>query len=45
MALTVWARVHGLVSLEVGGQFPPYITDAGEIFARELEIIISQTIR
>lgn len=35
-ALVVWSRVHGLVSLEISGQFPAYITDPGEIYHREI---------
>ena len=36
IALVVWSRVHGLVSLEIGRQFPAYITDPGEIYRREI---------
>jgi AcrR family transcriptional regulator len=40
LALTIWGRVHGLVALEIGQQFPPFITDAGVVYHRELESII-----
>lgn len=38
----VWSRVHGLVALELGHQTPSFITDAGEIFRREIESIKQQ---
>ena len=43
-AIAIWSRVHGLVSLEIGHQFPEFISDAGEIFRREVEIICSQAL-
>jgi len=45
LALTIWGCVHGLVSLEVGNQFPLFIRDTGEIYRRELEGIIMRTIK
>ncbi len=45
LALVIWSRVHGLVMLEIGNQFPPYIEDPGEIYNREIETIISTYIR
>ncbi len=44
LALTIWGRVHGLVSLEVGCQYPPFITDAGEFFRLELEHLLQDTL-
>jgi AcrR family transcriptional regulator len=44
MALVTWGRVHGLVSLEIGSQFPPFITDAAEIYRREVERIVIELI-
>ncbi len=41
-ALTIWACVHGMVSLEIGGQYPPYITDAGELYHHQVEILVAQ---
>ena len=35
-ALVIWSRVHGLVSLELGHQFPAFITNPGEVFRREM---------
>lgn len=40
--LTIWACVHGMVSLEIGGQYPPYITDAGELYRCQVEILVAQ---
>lgn len=39
LALVVWSRVHGLVTLELGHQNPSFITDPGEIFRREIASI------
>ncbi|RPI34101.1 MAG: TetR/AcrR family transcriptional regulator [Chloroflexota bacterium] len=38
-ALIIWSRVHGLVTMEIGGQMPSFITDPGEVFRREIENI------
>jgi len=35
-ALVMWSRVHGLVSLEIGHQFPAPITDPGEVYHQEI---------
>ena len=43
-ALVFWSRGHGLVSIEIGQQFPSYITDPGEVFNRELENLVLQYI-
>jgi len=40
MALVFWSRVHGLMMLETTGQYPSFITDAGEVYAREINQII-----
>jgi AcrR family transcriptional regulator len=42
MALVFWSRVHGLLTLEIGNQFPPFISDPGEIYRREIVSIESQ---
>ena len=41
LALVIWSRVHGLVGLEIGNQFPPFI-DPAEIFRREMNDILIQ---
>jgi AcrR family transcriptional regulator len=41
--LGVWARVHGLVALEVFGHLAPAIGDGAALFEQELETIIRQS--
>ncbi|NPV57664.1 MAG: TetR family transcriptional regulator, partial [Anaerolineae bacterium] len=41
LAIVIWSRLHGLVGLEIGNQFPPFI-DAAEIFQREMNNILIQ---
>jgi len=40
MALVFWSRIHGLLMFEINGQYPSFITDAGEVYAREINQII-----
>lgn len=42
LALVIWSRVHGLVMLEIGNQFPTYIQDPGELFRREIKNLLIQ---
>lgn len=44
LALSIWGQVHGLVSVEIGHQFPSFITDAGEIYRRVLDLLIARHI-
>lgn len=44
LALVVWSRVHGLVALEIGRQFPSFISEPGAVFRREIENMIRQYI-
>jgi AcrR family transcriptional regulator len=39
LAFVIWSRVHGLVTLELCHQTPPFVTDPGEIYRREVESI------
>ena len=41
--LGAWARVHGLVTLEVCGHLAPAVGDGTALFAQELEAIIRQS--
>jgi AcrR family transcriptional regulator len=41
--LGAWARVHGLVALEVFGHLAPAIGDGAALFEQELETIIRQS--
>lgn len=42
LALVIWSRVHGLVTLEIGHQVPAFINDPGELFRREIHHILDQ---
>ena len=42
LALVTWARVHGLVSMEIGQQYPPAITLPADLFDLELEIMLDE---
>jgi AcrR family transcriptional regulator len=44
-ALVIWSRVHGLIALEIGHQFPSSITDPGEIYQREILFMIDEFMR
>lgn len=44
VALVIWSRVHGMVSIEIGQQFPSFITDPGEVFRREIDNTVLQYI-
>jgi hypothetical protein len=41
--LGAWARVHGLVTLEVFGHLAPAVGDGAALFEQELEAIIRQS--
>lgn len=45
ITLVIWSRVHGLVSLEIGYQFPRFISDPGELYRHEIAIHIAEYIR
>jgi AcrR family transcriptional regulator len=44
VALVIWARVHGLVSLEIGGYLPPFGDDGGDLYRWEMAHIAEQFI-
>ncbi len=44
-AFIIWTRVHGFVSLEIGGQLPSFLVNPEEIYLRELQAICRQFIR
>jgi len=44
VALIVWSRVHGLVSLEIGGRLPPFGVDGEGLYHFELQSIAKQFI-
>jgi hypothetical protein len=35
-AITIWSRLHGLISLEIAGNFASMGIDAGQIFEAQL---------
>jgi AcrR family transcriptional regulator len=42
VAILIWARVHGLVSLEIAGNIPPFGPDGAGLYRYELEAIKRQ---
>ncbi|HED30666.1 MAG TPA: TetR/AcrR family transcriptional regulator [Prosthecochloris aestuarii] len=44
IAMNIWGRVHGLVSLEITGQLPPFGQDGAALYHYELTSIIRQFI-
>jgi AcrR family transcriptional regulator len=44
LTLVIWAQVHGLAVLEIGGQFPPFISDPGALYERTLEMLVNQVL-
>jgi AcrR family transcriptional regulator len=45
VAVLIWARVHGLVSLEIGGNLPPFGPDGDGLYRYELEALNRQFIK
>ena len=44
VAMLIWARVHGIVSLEVGGNLPPFGAKGDALYLYELNSILQQFI-
>ena len=44
VSILIWARVHGLVSIEIAGNIPPYGPDGDALYQYELESIEKQFI-
>ncbi|MFZ5809518.1 MAG: TetR/AcrR family transcriptional regulator [Chloroflexota bacterium] len=42
VAILIWARVHGLVSLEIGHQIPPFGPDGAALYEYEMQSIKKQ---
>jgi AcrR family transcriptional regulator len=42
MALSIWVHFHGMISLEIGNLFPPFIHEPIEVYRRELNIYVEQ---
>ena len=45
VAMIIWARVHGIVSLEIQGNLPPFGESGNELYLYELDSIASQFLR
>jgi AcrR family transcriptional regulator len=45
VAMVIWSRVHGLVSLEIAGDLPPFGLDGAALYRFEIESIISQFVK
>lgn len=45
VALLIWGRVHGLVSLELGRSMPPFGPDGAALYAYELDLIWQQFVK
>ena len=45
VALIVWSRVHGLVSLEIGGRLPPFGVSGDVLYNYEMQSIAKQFIK
>ncbi len=45
VSMIVWSRVHGLVSLEIGGHLPPFGVDGDALYHFELKSIVKQFIK
>jgi AcrR family transcriptional regulator len=45
VAMVIWARVHGVVSLEIGGNLPPFGPKGDALYRYELQSIYQQFIK
>ena len=45
VAMLIWARVHGIVSLEIGGNLPPFGPRGDALYRYELQSIYQQFIK
>ena len=45
VAMLIWARVHGIVSLEIGGNLPPFGPKGDALYRYELESIHKQFVK
>jgi AcrR family transcriptional regulator len=42
IAVLIWSRVHGFVSLEIAGSLPPFGMDPAQLYQYELDAILTQ---
>jgi Tetracyclin repressor-like, C-terminal domain len=45
VAMLIWARVHGIVSLEIQGNLPPFGESGNELYLYEIDSIAKQFIK
>lgn len=45
VAMIIWARVHGIVSLEIAGNLPPFGTSGDELYLYEMDSIAKEFIK
>jgi AcrR family transcriptional regulator len=45
VAMLIWSRVHGVVSLEIQGNLPPYGENGDALYLLELDLIAAQFIK
>jgi len=45
VAMIIWSRVHGLVSLEISNNMPPFGVDGTSLYRYEMESIVRQFIK
>ncbi len=45
VAVLIWARVHGLVALEIGGNIPPFGSSGDALYAYEMDLIVQTFIQ
>lgn len=45
VAMIIWARVHGIVSLEIAGNLPPFGTSGNDLYLYEMDSIARQFIK
>ncbi|MDX1378046.1 MAG: TetR/AcrR family transcriptional regulator [Anaerolineales bacterium] len=44
-AMLIWSRVHGIVSLEIQGNLPPFGENGDDLYLSELDFIVNQFIK
>jgi hypothetical protein len=45
VAMIIWARVHGIVSLEIAGNLPPFGPSGDDLYLYEMNSIAKQFIK
>jgi hypothetical protein len=45
VAMIIWSRVHGIVSLEIAGNMPPFGTSGNDLYVYEMDSIAKQFIK